>query len=1699
MILNDAITNSKQLSAFLQQTGLFDVHEHHAPQSTFLHSQRRIDYIFASPELRSWIRHSGSLSFNEGYQTDHRTLFVDVAHNFFEFSPSPIATPSTRLLRSGNPEDTNHYLGKLRRLFEAHNIAARTHKLQTTHSRLSEAQFRRIINAIDRDITRAMLNAERSLRRPPQRFQFSPELRNCGLMKRYWSIRLHDLRNGTWSEQRYQSILRARCSHEPHFQPPEFLNRQLAEATIEQALSTVTKELRQLRTKEANLREHCLHSLLEQYLSDSNPDTQAESRRRAQIVQRTITAESIRHHFASVGQPIKPRQQGSITRLIIPRSRDVTQAHLLPEEVWDQCSPDDIRFEKVIDPLDIQQHLLEYNRRSFRKASTSPFGHGLIHDVLGFNGLTPQATQLLNGVFPAEWAGRSDVMTTFLQKLARPPSDIPPIDTNITTKVFKQGISAWRESTSTSPSGRHLGHYKALLQDDDLLLPIIELVQLSILHGIALDRWKKSVTVMIEKIASFPVITKLRVIHLFEADYNLVLKLLWGKRLMKHANKYNLINEQQFARKSCTALQPAMLRELVFDLCRQTKTDLSLGDLDATACFDRIIVCLAMIAARRWGMPASAVSTHAEALKFMKYFVKTAFGISEHNYEGTTFEPLFGTGQGSGGSPPAWISLSSILLDCLDHIIPDTMEFQSPDAKERFSRRALQYVDDTTLGRTSTDESYDEKVARLEAIIQVWEQLLHLSGGALNLKKCFYFVVHWYWKDGRPTMYIPLPTDPTVCLTCSTTHRKEMLQYCGTTDGPRTLGVRLSPDGSSDSQLKVLHAKVATFASALSRARYTYAQAATCHDSYYVPMMRYVLPTLAVDEECLEQVQRPVIGPFLNHLGYNRNMPRAVVFGPKHHGGIGLYDMRTEMGVETITMLQESLYRMDSVGEMIVISLKHSQLEGGIPSPLLEDTQTFLPYLTPTWVLSIRQFLYMHQIQIKVTSLLPLSLTASNDEFIMEAAVSQGGHTDSDLRDINLVRLHLQVITLADITNRCGKQISLDAWNGKSLTDRSSTYSWPRQPHVVPRQLRSWRRFLRTTFLTGTSTYLRRPLRDFTPSHLRWRFHYSPITEYLYDTTTGMCSPTSHIRRHRGQYGLWRTTLALPRDKHPATIDSQRHIFHFQISDPELPRQHSYPKDFQDYCSTLEPLEQQLLEPVQFHAPQSDIQQALTRRHHDLTLATDGGLKELRGSFGFRLLDNKRRLLVTGAGSISGGINELSSLRAELFGITSPMRWLYHYQIYTGVIAHGTIHWISDSKSAIANTEPLKRTPRYRIPDNADIIAYLQDSLRHTRVKLQGEWERSHQDSNSTFDDLPFSAQQNVLADGMATQALSFNVHLPTCHVPSLGCSLVIDGHIVVGHAKRQIRDHINTYLLREYIATSNGWSANTRSKVNWSCFGQHLRHLKGPSHRRRLQFIYRWNNTGLQKGRLVQDDELRTTAQRCPACHAATECHDHLFFCIVLKERRDELSSCLEFEKPNAVHVGLQTLSLCIKVWLNNSDPMQITLSQLPSHIRPYVQAALLSQQAIGWSNLFRGFLSKDWSTVFSLPHHPSRHNDSTRGTTLSLKVLYSLAEYTTQLWQHRNIILHQRDIDTCRTAANTLHQATINFLLTQRDKCLPGDRHLFHPPRLKNLQHATAGTQKQWIRAVRRSLQRASDHRSKGQTTITQFFRLSRTHAPT
>ena len=112
---------------------------------------------------------------------------------------------------------------------------------------------------------------------------------------------------------------------------------------------------------------------------------------------------------------------------------------------------------------------------------------------------------------------------------------MPPISTHVSEDDVQQGFQKWKERTTTSPSGRHLGHYRSLVQDPILRNCFTQFMNIIIATGITPYRWGNAVNVLIEKDAGQPKINLLRIIHLFEANYNLFPQIDVGLTVGSHS------------------------------------------------------------------------------------------------------------------------------------------------------------------------------------------------------------------------------------------------------------------------------------------------------------------------------------------------------------------------------------------------------------------------------------------------------------------------------------------------------------------------------------------------------------------------------------------------------------------------------------------------------------------------------------------------------------------------------------------------------------------------------------------------------------------------------------------------------------------------------------------------------------------------------------------------------------------------------------------------------------------------------------------------------------------------------------------------------------------------------------------------------------------------------------------------------------
>jgi hypothetical protein len=142
-----------------------------------------------------------------------------------------------------------------------------------------------------------------------------------------------------------------------------------------------------------------------------------------------------------------------------------------------------------------------------------------LKEDLGFTGNTCLGTDILQGCYDTSKLPAPVQLLLQHLKYNMQAEDVPPSSSVITEAAYIAKLKCWNESTSTSPSGLHLGHYKALiarhahsdLHPDDPLRILwdqmqseLRMVHLSLLNyalfrGYSYERWQQVTNVMLFK------------------------------------------------------------------------------------------------------------------------------------------------------------------------------------------------------------------------------------------------------------------------------------------------------------------------------------------------------------------------------------------------------------------------------------------------------------------------------------------------------------------------------------------------------------------------------------------------------------------------------------------------------------------------------------------------------------------------------------------------------------------------------------------------------------------------------------------------------------------------------------------------------------------------------------------------------------------------------------------------------------------------------------------------------------------------------------------------------------------------------------------------------------------------------------------------------------------------------------------------
>ena len=266
-------------------------------------------------------------------------------------------------------------------------------------------------------------------------------------------------------------------------------------------------------------------------------------------------------------------------------------------------------------------------------------------------------------------------------------------------------------------------------------------------------------------------------------------------------------------------------------------------------------------------------------------------GVSNVEFKHSRLIPIYGTGQGSVNSPVIWCLISNRLFEAHDaHSHGAT--FQSHNEQYKVQVDMIGVVDDTYSAVNMFDEKSFLKKAQFDA--QLWSNLLNSSGDALELPKVKFHVIHFgFDKTGKPVMLEP-EDHHLIEVDGNDGDGKAELKLLRPNTARKMLGCHKELSGIN----KQAFEKVELNAMKKSKKLYNGHLYHRCVWRYYHGMflssVMYSFPVNSIKAKYIDKLQSRTTRIFLPKLGYNRNTPKAVVYGPIEYARIDFRVFRHE-------------------------------------------------------------------------------------------------------------------------------------------------------------------------------------------------------------------------------------------------------------------------------------------------------------------------------------------------------------------------------------------------------------------------------------------------------------------------------------------------------------------------------------------------------------------------------------------------------------------------------------------------------------------------------------------------------------------------------------------------------------------------------------------------------------------------------------
>jgi hypothetical protein len=463
-------------------------------------------------------------------------------------------------------------------------------------------------------------------------------------------------------------------------------------------------------------------------------------------------------------------------------------------------------------------------------------------------------------------------------------------------------------------------------------------------------------------------------------------------------------------------------------------------------------------------------------------------------------------------------------------------------------------------------------------------------------------------------------------------------------------------------------------------------------------------------------------------------------------------------------------------------------------------------------------------------------------------------------------------------------------------------------------------------------------------------------------------------------------------------------------------------------------------------------------RRGQAVAVSDGSYKDAFGTAAYVLegvnSDNRLVVVLISPGTPDDQTSHRSEL-AGLFGIVVMVNLVCeHFEITEGAVEVGC-----DSQNALRHVFGQGAGFEAKIKDvDYDLRSAIRKLLEKSPIQWKWRHVAGHQDDDG-IEELDRWAALNIEMDSLAKVYWS-----DMCNTPTVNTSIAdeywpvrIEAEKISSNLDERIRDHILGKAQCDRWERKGRLTSESIARVNWRACEKAMRSL---AIGRRL-WIAKHVSGHVGVGIKMVQWQMRESAS-CPRC-GAEEDSRHVWTCHSPDARFMRLQHIVKLDewlRDQETQPDIRReLINGMKAWSVGIE--RRTFYQTPIHI----QAALIHQDAIGWTNLLEGCIDIGWTEAQALYYKTIGSRRS--GLRWTVAVIKKLWDVAWDLWEQRNGFLH--DAEYRATLHNTASlDSEIRFHFRQGGSHLPRRVQYLFEGNLSDLLTTSVRHRQQWLKSV-------------------------------